>query len=161
MDWLRETQWLWWIGAALVLGLIEVASLDLVFIMLSVGAIAGAGVAFAGGSFTAQVLVATGTAGLLLLVVRPVALRKLKPAGPGERTNAAGLVGRRAEVLTTVTDRSGLVKLAGEQWSARTAAPGRTYEAGALVAVVSIDGATAVVDDLPGQTSGSQTEEPR
>ena len=25
MEWLRETQWLWWLGAALVLGLIEIA----------------------------------------------------------------------------------------------------------------------------------------
>lgn len=149
MDWLRETQWLWWVGAALVLGLVEVASLDLVFAMLTVGALAGAGVAFAGGSFTAQVLVATGVAGLLLVVVRPVALRKLKPAGPAQRTNVAAQVGREAEVLRQVTGRGGLVKLAGEEWSARSAAADRTFEVGEIVHVVRIDGATAVVDARP------------
>lgn len=152
MDWLRETQWLWWVGAALVLGLVEVASLDLVFAMLTVGALVGAGVAFAGGSFTAQVLVATGVAALLLVVVRPVALRKLEPAGPTQRTNTAAHVGREAEVLRTVTAREGLVKLAGEEWSARSAAAGRTFEAGQIVSVVRIDGATAVVDARPRET---------
>lgn len=159
MDWLRETQWLWWVGAALVLGLVEVASLDLVFIMLSIGALAGAAVAFAGGSFTLQVLVATGTAGLLLLVVRPIALRKLKPAGPAQRTGAAAGVGRRAEVLARVTDRTGLVKLRGEEWSARSATPGRTFEVGDVVAVVEIDGATALVDAAPGKPTSTGTEE--
>ena len=149
MEWLRESQWLWWIGAALVLGLIEVASLDLVFAMLTVGALSGAGVAFAGGSFTAQVLVATGVSALLLVVVRPIALRKLKPAGPAQRTNVAAQVGRKAEVLVTVTSRSGLVKLTGEEWSARSAVPDRTFDVGEIVSVVRIDGATAVVDVRP------------
>ena len=161
MEWLRETQWLWWVGAALVLGLIEVASLDLVFIMLSIGALAGAGVAFAGGSFTVQVLVATGTAGLLLLVVRPLALKKLKPAGPGERTNTAALSGRRAEVLEVVTDRGGLVKLRGETWSARSADPGQTFQVDDVVSVVAIDGATAVVAPLQPPPTSPQAEEPR
>ena len=161
MDWLRETQWLGWVAAALVLGLIEVASLDLVFVMLSAGALVGAGIAFAGGSFTVQVLAATGTAGLLLLVVRPLALKKIKPAGPGERTNVAGLVGRPAEVLETVSDRGGLVKLTGETWSARSAVRGRTFPVGDVVDVVRIDGATAVVDAPPDLPAGSDAEENR
>ena len=161
MDWLRETQWLGWVAAALVLGLIEVASLDLTFVMLSAAALVGAGVAFAGGSFPLQVLAATATAGLLLLVVRPVALRKIRPAGPGERTNAAGLVDRPAEVLETVTDRGGLVKLAGETWTARSAVRGRTFEVGEVVDVVRIEGATALVDAPPDRPAGSDVEENR
>ncbi len=164
MEWLRETQWLGWVGAALVLGLIEVASLDLVFVMLTLGALAAAGVAFAGGSFVVQVLVFVGTSALLLAVVRPLAVRKLKPAGPGQRTNVAAQVGRRAEVLSTVTDRAGLVKLTGEDWSARSARPSRQFEVGQLVQVVEIDGATAVVDepqedpaDHPGTTDAGDT----
>jgi len=161
VEWLRESQWLWWTGAALVLGLIEIASLDLVFAMLTVGALAGAGVAFAGGSFTAQVLVATGVSALLLVVVRPIALRKLKPAGPALRTNVDAQVGRPAEVLRTVTDRGGLVKLTGEEWTARSADPTRTFEVGQVVSVVRIDGATAVVDARPDSTPQTEAEEPR
>jgi len=151
-DFLRETQWLWWIAAALALGLVEVASLDLVFAMLTVAALVAAGVAYTGASFTIQALVFSATAALLLLVVRPVALRKLKPAGPAQRTGTAGHVGRTAEVLATVTDRAGQVKLAGEVWSARAADSGVTIEPGELVEVVVIDGATAVVRPRPSQT---------
>lgn len=158
MDWLRDTQWLWWVGAALLLGLIEVASLDMVFAMLTVGALAGAVVAFAGGSLTAQVIVATAVAGLLLVLVRPIALRRLRPAGPAQRTNTAAQIGRPAEVLRQVTDRGGLVKLTGEEWSARSDVPGRVFEPGSMVRVVRIDGATAVVDAPP--TAGPETEEP-
>lgn len=144
-EFLRETQWLWWVAGALVLGLVEVASLDLVFAMLTAAALVAAAVAYAGASFTVQVLVFSGTAALLLLVVRPLALKKLKPAGPAQLTGTAAHVGRTAEVLSVVTDRSGQVKLAGEVWSARSAEPGVTVEPGELVDVVLIDGATAVV----------------
>jgi membrane protein implicated in regulation of membrane protease activity len=155
MEWLRETQWLWWIGAALVLGLVEVASLDLVFSMLSVAALVAAGVALAGGSFTIQVLVFAAASALLLAVVRPVALRKLKPAGPAQRTGTAALVGRSARVVERVTDRAGLVKLAGEVWSARTQRPGQEFAVDEIVEVVVIDGATAVVAAPQAGSSGN------
>jgi membrane protein implicated in regulation of membrane protease activity len=145
VEFLRETQWLWWVAGALVLGLVEVASLDLVFAMLTVAALTAAGLAYAGADVTVQVLAFSGTAALLLLVVRPVALRKLKPAGPAQRTNVAANVGRTAEVLAAVTDRSGQVKLAGEVWSARAADDAPPIEVGQIVEVVVIDGATAVV----------------
>jgi membrane protein implicated in regulation of membrane protease activity len=157
VDWLTENQWLWWIGAALALGLVEVASLDLVFLMLSIAALAASGAALAGGSFTVQVLVFAASAGLLLLVVRPVAVRRLKPPASSQLTNTAAHVGRSALVLDTVTDRSGRVKLVGEEWSARSAEKGRTFAVDETVRVVAIDGATAVVG--PATTGPSQATE--
>jgi membrane protein implicated in regulation of membrane protease activity len=157
VEWLRESQWLWWVGGALALGLVEVASLDLVFIMLSIGSLAAAGAALVGATFTVQVLVFAATSGLLLAVVRPIALRRLKPAGPAQRTGTAAHVGRRAIVLTPVTDRAGRVKLAGEEWSARSAVPGRSFDVDELVEVVQIDGATAVVGP-PHAASGPAAE---
>lgn len=148
MEWLSETQWLWWVAAALALGLIEIASLDLVFSMLSLAALAAAGAAGLDQGFTVQVLVFVATAVLLLVVLRPIALRKLKPAGEGERTNADALVGRTAVVLREVTDRAGLVKLTGEEWTAR-AAPGIVLPVDDTVQVLRIEGATAVVAPLP------------
>lgn len=159
MEWLRETQWLAWIGAALVLGLVEVASLDLVFLMLGAAALIAALAAFLGATFPVQVIAFVISAGVLLLVARPVALRKLKPTGPGERTGVAGQVGRSAEVVGAVSDRSGLVKLSGEQWSARSADPTRTFEVGEVVRVVQIDGATALVDRPSAPVSDSPHRE--
>lgn len=149
MDWFRDTQWLWWVGAALVLGLVEIASLDLVFMMLSTAALAAALAAALGANVTVQVMVFVLTSGLLLAVLRPLALRKLKPAGPGQRTNTAAHVGRRAEVVREVTERSGLVKLAGEEWSARSAEPGAVHHPGETIEVLAIDGATAIVGRPP------------
>lgn len=159
MDWLRETQWLAWVGGALVLGLIEVASLDLVFVMLSAGAIAAALAALLGAGFVVQVLTFVVTSAVLLLVARPLALRKLKPAGASQRTGTAALVGRDAEVLEPVDARSGLVKLTGETWSARSADPERVFEPGRTVTVVRIDGATALVTDTPEPQTHPGTEE--
>ncbi len=146
MEWLRETQWLAWVGGALVLGLVEVASLDLVFIMLSAGALSAALAAYLGAGFALQVIVFVLTSALLLLVARPLALRKLRPASAEQRTGTAAQVGRTAEVLEPVGARAGLVKLTGETWSARTHDAARTFGVGDTVVVVRIDGATAVVD---------------
>jgi membrane protein implicated in regulation of membrane protease activity len=145
MDWLRETQWLWWVGAALVLGLIEIASLDLVFTMLALAALAAAAAAALGLDFPLQVIVFVVTSALLLFLLRPWALRRLGLDTPTVPTNADANVGQQAMVLTLVTDRSGMVKLRGEEWSARTETPGLEIAPGQLVRVVRIDGATAVV----------------
>lgn len=148
MEWLRETQWLWWVSAALVLGLIEIASLELVFIMLAAAAVAAALAAGLGASITVQVLTFVAAASLLLAVLRPVALRKIKPEGDAQRTNADALVGRTALVLEEVTDRAGLVKLTGETWTARASADTR-LPVDETVQVVRIEGATAIVAPMP------------
>lgn len=147
MEWLRETQWLWWVAGALALGLIEIASLDLVFFMLAVAAIAAAVVAGLDQSITVQVLTFVAVAALLLAVLRPVALRKIKPAGASARTNADALAGRTAIVLQEVTDRAGLVKLSGEEWTARTQS-GTSLPVDDTVRVERIEGATAIVAAL-------------
>jgi membrane protein implicated in regulation of membrane protease activity len=150
MEWLRETQWLWWIAGALILGLVEIASLDLVFFMLALAAVAAAGAAALDQGITVQVLTFVAVSALLLAVLRPVALRKLKPAAGNELTNTGALVGRTALVLREVTDRTGLVKLSGEEWTARTAS-GAVLPPDETVHVVRIEGATAVVEPLTTQ----------
>lgn len=148
MDWLTETQWLWWVGAALVLGLVEIASLDLVFTMLAAAAIAAAVAAYLGLGFPLQVIVFVVAALILLALLRPLLLRRLNLTGPAVPTNTDANVGRRAEVITQVTDRSGTVKLHGEEWSARSEDPAQPFSPGEILQVVRIDGATAVVAPL-------------
>lgn len=152
MEWLKETQWLWWVAGALILGLVEIASLDLVFFMLAVAAVAAAVAAGLDQSITVQALTFVAVAALLLAVLRPIALRKIKPAGEAARTNADALTGRTALVLQDVTDRSGLVKLTGEEWTARTEL-GTVLAAEETVQVLRIEGATAVVGPLPASPS--------
>ncbi|MCC2333453.1 NfeD family protein [Cellulomonas wangsupingiae] len=145
--------WLWWVGGALTLGILEMLSLDLVLIMFAGGALAGALAYALGAPVAVQILVAALTSTALLVLLRPWLLRHLKGRVTLTETNAAALVGRSAVVVATVDGTTGRVKLAGEVWSARTA-DGGSLPAGATVTVTKIDGATAVVSPLPATASG-------
>lgn len=143
MNW----SWLWWVGVALVLGIVEMITVDLLFLMLAGGALAGAIVGAAGAPFGIQLLVAAVVAVLLVFLVRPWALVKLKASTPEARTNTAANVGRKVVVVTEVTPRSGgRVKLAGEIWSAKSAAPGQVVPVDSYARVIRIEGATAIVE---------------
>lgn len=150
--------WLWWFGLALVLGVIELLTVDLTFLMLAGGAAAGGLAGALGAPFWVQIIVAVIVAVLLLVLVRPMAVDKLRKSTPEAVTNVRAHVGRTATVISDVTERSGRVKLEGEVWSARTEAPGQMFAAGTTVLVTKIDGATAVVapavQDMPNQPYG-------
>ena len=141
--------WAAWLGLAAILGVVEVTTLDLTFLMLAAGALAGTGAALAdwniaGSHIAAQAVVAIVTAVAMLAVVRPVALRHIRVPAVS-RTGVAALVGAPAVTVERVDGRSGFVKLKGEVWSARTYDPSHVIEAGRNVEIVQIDGATAVV----------------
>ena len=148
MSWFSDNGWLAWVGVALALGAIEVATVSFVFLMLAGGALAGAVMAAAGAWFPVQVIAAVGVSAALLLTVRPIVKRRfLVPEG----TNGIGAVaqvGRSALVLQTVTEHDGRVKLGGETWSARTAPNTAVCLPGQEVRVVSIEGATAIVSSV-------------
>lgn len=136
--------WYWWIVIGLALAAIEIVTVDLIFIMLVVGAIAGAITALATDSIVAQALVAAGIATVALLLVRPIALRHLT-VPHSLRTGTEALVGAAAYVVERVDSRDGRVKIGGEIWSARTLDPKQVFEPGSPVEVAHIDGATAIV----------------
>lgn len=139
----------WAIVAAVALG-IEVFTLDLTFALIGVGALAGAGVALAGGPLWLSVVVAAGVALAGILLVRPVALRHLRRVPMGARTGVDALPGTEGFALTEITAHDGRMKLRGEEWSARLD-PGITDEAvptGTRLVVTRIDGATALVHPI-------------
>ena len=141
---MSDYDWALWLGLAVVLGIIEVTTLDLVFLMLSAGAVAAAAAAGLGAPFGLQLVIAIGVSIGMLAVVRPIALRHLRtPAAI--RTGTDALVGSGAVALERVDANGGQVKLKGEVWSARTYDPHVVIEAGRNVEVVQIDGATAIV----------------
>jgi len=148
--------WLWWVGGALALGILEMLSLDLVLVMFAGGALAGALAYALGAPVAIQILVAGITSVVLLVTLRPWLLRHLKGRVDLPETNTAALVGRPAVVVSTVDGTTGRVKLVGEVWSARTA-DGGSLPPGTPVTVTRIDGATAVVGPAvaaaPGDTA--------
>lgn len=151
--------WLWWIGIALVLGILEMVSVALVLVMLAGGALAGALTAALGGSVGVQVVVAAVVSVVLLATLRPWLLRHWRNRVPLTETNATAYVGRAAQVVSPVTESEGRIKLGGVVWTARTAA-GTRIETGQEAVVVRIDGATAVVAP-PDRAPGSGTDRGR
>lgn len=149
MDWFSEHLAAVWLGLAILLGIAEMASLDLIFLMLAFGALAGLVTALAGAEFPVQALVAAGASVATLALVRPGLIKKLH-TGPDLTMGHARLVGQRATVVQRMTgDNVGQVRVAGELWSAVPYDDSIIIEPGATVEVFEIRGATVYVHPLP------------
>jgi membrane protein implicated in regulation of membrane protease activity len=145
MDWLGDNLWAGWLALAIALGAAELASLDLVLLMLAVGAIVGAISAGIGLPFVLQILLAGGASVAMLALVRPSVVKRLR-SGPELQLGHGKLVGRQALVTEDVTSLSpGRVKLAGEIWSAEPYDESLTIKTGETVEVLAIKGATVFV----------------
>lgn len=136
--------WIVWIVAALILGIVELLTVDLFFLTLSLAALAAGIFALTGVALWVQILVFAVASGLMLGLVRPWARNMLARATPNIATNTQALVGRTAVITAPLGGSEGRVRLAGEEWSAR-AIPGWSFPVGMTVRVVEISGATAVV----------------
>ena len=144
MDDLGGYDWAAWVGLAVLLGIVEVTTLDLTFAMLAAGALAGAFTALFTDNLLLQALVALVVSLSALFVVRPIALRHLRTP-LAIRTGTDALVGVQGLVIEAVDGDSGRVKIKGEIWSARSYDPSSSIAPGRHVEIMQIDGATAVV----------------
>lgn len=144
MEWVDTMAWIVWLVLAAALGVVEFFTLSLIFGMLAAAALVAALTAGLGAPVLVQVLAFAAAAVAGLLVVRPIARRHLAHP-PLTREGSDALIGRTGVVLQQVTAMQGLVKLAGEEWSARSYDEHQVIEAGTMVDVLEIDGATAVV----------------
>ncbi|MCT4354651.1 NfeD family protein [Streptomyces sp. Je 1-79] len=136
--------WFVWLLAAAALGVAEFFTLTLVFGLLAGAALVAAVVAGAGIGLLGQLVALGVAAAAALVVVRPVALRHMAQQ-PLTREGSDALIGKRAEVMQEVTATRGLIKISGEDWSARSLDESHVIPVGALVDVMEIEGATAVV----------------
>ena len=136
---------LFWIIAGLALVGLEVVGGEFVLLMLGGGALAAAGTSAAGADTWVSALVfAIVSIGLLLLVRPPMKRHFL--SGPKHAMNTDALLGARAEVIERVHEDGGLVRIGGEEWSARPARRSFVFEPGERLVVERIDGAIALVD---------------
>jgi membrane protein implicated in regulation of membrane protease activity len=136
--------WYIWLILAGALGVAEFFTLTLALAILAAAAVVAAVVAGIGAPLLLQVLAFGAVSAVGLFVVRPIAQAYMeRPPIVSEGSDA--LVGKSAVVLQEVTDTGGLIKLAGEEWSARVLDETMVIPAGAKVDVMEIEGATAVV----------------
>ncbi|HEV7950332.1 MAG TPA: NfeD family protein [Glaciihabitans sp.] len=139
--------WIFWLALILIFVIIEVLTVDLTFLMLSLGSVGGLISGLIGFPWWGQLLVAAAAAVLLLFAVRPPLLRALKRGGDPARSNVDALIGLTGAVTTDFDGSAGHVKLAnGETWTARLSGDAsQPLETGDPVLVIAIEGATAVV----------------
>lgn len=148
MDWGREALGLLWVALAIVAGVVEMFTLDFIFLMVAGGALAAGAVGALTGSITFSVVAFAVASVALLLGARPPLKRYMQSRVPAVSMHTDALVGRTAQALTQISD-TGQIKLAGELWSARMEDGHEPASAGSTVHVARIDGATAVVTVLP------------
>jgi membrane protein implicated in regulation of membrane protease activity len=146
-EWLGGDWWALWLTVFLAFAVVEMLTLDLFFIMLGGGALAGLLADFAGAELWLQIVVFCVVSLLMIAFVRPVALKHLRKGPADQRTNVDRLIGESALVMETVSTSSGLVKIGGDVWSARS--ENGVLNAGQRVVVSAIEGATAVVVPQP------------
>jgi membrane protein implicated in regulation of membrane protease activity len=137
--------WVIWAIVAVALAVGEIFTPGL-FVLgpIALAAVAALLVAAVGAGAVVQLIVFIAGALASLALLRPLARAHLRmPAAL--RTGSAALVGTKATVLKRVDDNGGLVKIGGEDWTARPYTDGEVFEPGAKVEVAEIKGATALV----------------
>jgi len=130
------------VAAGLVIGELLTPGMFLLGPLALAAAAAAIVGAFAGGLVALIVFVVGSLLSLALL--RPVARRHLRLPAIA-RTGTAALVGRKALVLRRVDQVDGLIRIGGEDWTARTYIDDEVFDEGSQVQVVEIQGVTALV----------------
>jgi membrane protein implicated in regulation of membrane protease activity len=136
--------WLFWLIAAAILGIGEIATTGFVLAPFALGALIAA--------LLSAIGVGTAISLVVFLVASIVALTALRPIARAHRnqpaalrTGTAALVGRTATVIERITSEEGCIRLEDEVWRARPYDEDEVIEAGAHVHVIEIRGVTAMV----------------
>jgi membrane protein implicated in regulation of membrane protease activity len=140
--------WRWiWLGAAVVLGVGEMATMGLFLLPFALGALIAGVLAFVGVNFAVQLVVFALVSIVVFAAFRPLAHR-LDQSSDDHGVGAKRLVGAAAVVLEEITaGQVGMVRVGAEEWRA-VAADDEPIPAGAQVTVREIQGTRAIVEPV-------------
>ncbi len=130
---------LFWIIVAVIALIVEIISLGLSSIWFIGGGVVAAVVAFMDGPFWLQVVLFIVVSTVLLLVMRPIAVKHLRLGR--EKTNTDSLIGRTEMIRTTVDNIAGTgsLKIGDVDWRA-VSDDGSVIPEGTLVVIERIEG---------------------
>lgn len=136
-----------WLLALILFCVIEGVTVGLTSIWFAAGALAALIVALLGGHLYLQILVFLLVSAAALALVRPLAVRLLKPGY--SPTNADRVIGQTALVAEDIdnVEGKGLVVISGQTWSARSE-HNVTIPAGTQVRVLRIEGVKVYVETI-------------
>ena len=120
MDWLGDHLAGVFLGLAILLGIAEMSSLDLILLMLALGALVGMVAALLGAGFAVSAIAAAVASVACLALVRPALVKRLH-SGPGAlaRPRQARRASRAWSPSGSPGMEPGRVKVGGEIWSAK------------------------------------------
>lgn len=149
MDWLSDHVAGVFLALAIMLGIAEMFSLDLILLMLALGALVGMATALLGAGFAVSAIAAAVASVACLAVVRPPLVKRLH-SGPELSLGHGKLVGQQGVCTERITGlEAGRIKLAGEFWTAKPYDETLSIDPGSTVEVLEIRGATAYVHPVP------------
>ena len=149
MDWLSDHVAGVFLALAILLGIAEMFSLDLILGMLALGTLVGVVTALLGAGLAVSALAAALASVALLAVLRPPLIKRFH-TGPELTLGHSKLVGQQGVVTQRITGlEAGRIKLSGEIWSAKPYDETLAIEPGSTVEVLEIRGATAYVHPIP------------
>lgn len=134
-----------WLGAMLVLIVIELATLGLTTIWFAGGAAVAFVAALLGANVIVQAILFFIVSALLLIFTRPFAARYINRGHVS--TNVEAIPGKTAVVIEEISNLNGTgrVRLDGNEWMARTEEEDQVIEKEKLVHVLRISGAKLIV----------------
>lgn len=134
-----------WVALLAVFVVIEAATAQLLTIWFAIGSFAALVSSFFTDSIVAQIIVFIIVSAISLAVTRPV-VKKITKAKK-QPTNADMYIGKQAVVTEDINnlEATGLVKVGGSVWTARSESEGCTIPAGEHVTVVKIEGVKLIV----------------
>ena len=147
--------WVFWLIAAGVFFIIEMATIGFLVFWLGIGALLAMVTSFVTDSILIQSLVFVITSTLLLIFTRPIVNKFIKI--PKEvKTNAYSIIGKKGIVVLSInnTDGVGQIKVDGEVWSAKSISD-ESIPKDTEVEIVDIDGVKAVVQKVKETSTAS------
>ena len=145
---MEQYTWLFWIGAIVLFGIIEAATVNMVSIWFVGGSLVALICDLLGAGVWLQIAAFLVTAGILLAALRPFVRKFVSPRKTA--TNADMAIGRSAYLTETVDNLrgTGTLKLDGKEWTARSLS-GDILHQGTLVTVVKMEGVKLYVEPAP------------
>lgn len=140
--------WVFWLIAAGVFFIIEMATIGFLVFWLGIGALLAMVTSFITDNIFIQALVFVVTSTLLLIFTRPLVNKFIKI--PKEiKTNAYSIIGKKGIVISKINniEGTGQIKMDGEIWSAKSFADEDIPE-NTEIEIVEIDGVKAVVKEV-------------
>ena len=140
--------WVFWLIAAGVFFIIEMATIGFLSFWLGLGALLAMLTSFFVDSIIIQSIVFLITSTLLIIFTRPLVNKFIKI--PKEvKTNAYSIIGKKGIVVSKINNIEGVgqIKIDGDVWSAKSSTD-EEIEKNVEVEIVEIDGVKAVVKKI-------------